>query len=258
MATLRSLIQEQDLVVGLMIQRVCSPWIAKIYRDAGADFIFVENEHMFFNESDLADLILASRAYGLPVVAKTEYVSRASICKLLDAGATGIQVPMSETAEQLEEAVSYAKFPPLGVRAVAPGIGNSDYAAVDSASWIEQMNEETVVLAHIETMKGVDNVDEILQVPGVDIMYVGLLDLCISCGCPGNYNNPKVVDTLSRLLDSARRHGKTAGMWVPSFEFAEPWIAKGMRFLESVGDVGFVTSGARDLMDRFPGHGPRQ
>ncbi len=251
------MLAEQEMVLGLMVRHVCQPWIAKIYADAGSDFLFVENEHMFWNQADLANLILASRSLGMPVVAKCEYLSRGSICKLLDAGVTGIQLPMAETAEQMEELVSYCKFPPVGVRAAAPGTGNTDYQPVDMKNWLREQNEETTVLAHIESKRGLDNVDEILSVPGVDIMFIGMFDLSVSLGYPAEYNHPVVADAMDKLVASAKAHGKHAGMWAPSWEIAKAWIPKGIKFFESIGEASMIGNAAIELIGQFPGHASR-
>lgn len=257
MGSIRQLLEEKKLVVGLMIQQICAPWIAKVYADAGADFVFIENEHMFFNGADLANLIMSCRLCDLPVVAKPSYLNRGSITKLLDAGVIGIQLPMSESGEQLAQLVSYMKFPPAGIRAAAPGTGNTSYEPVDSERWIKKMNEETIVIAHIESRAGLDNVDEILSVPGVDMMFIGMFDLAVSLGQAGRYDNPEIAAAMEKLIDAAKQHGKIAGMWAPSFETVEPWIKRGVRFVEIMGDVGLIASGAANLMKQFPGHGPR-
>jgi len=131
MKSIKQLLEEKEIVVGLTLQQVTAPWVAKVYADAGADFIFVENEHVFFNEADLASFVLSSRLNGLPVVAKSPYVSKGAIAKMLDSGITGIQLPLTESAEQIEMVVTYTKFPPIGNRTAGPGIGNSDYEPVD-------------------------------------------------------------------------------------------------------------------------------
>jgi len=251
------MLDEQDVVVGLMVEHVCAPWIAKVYADSGADFVYVEYEHIFFNEAELANLILSCRLCGLPVVAKSAYVDRRSITKLLDAGVTGIQLPMSESAEQLAQVVDYVKFPPVGIRAAAPGTGNSDYEAVDARKWLEEMNRETTVIAHIESRTGLEHVDEILEVPGVDIMFAGLLDLSVSLGVPTRYDHPEMTAALKRLIGAAKEHGKIAGMWAPSYEVAGHWLKRGVRFIETMGDIGFIAKGASDLVKMFPGHGPK-
>lgn len=257
MQSIKQILNEQELVVGLTIQHICAPWVAKLYADAGADFVYFEGEHMFFNGAELANFILSARLCGLPVVAKSSYVDRGSICKLLDAGVTGIQLPMSESPEQLAEVVSYCKFPPDGVRAACPGIGNTDYEPVDTRTWLNRANEEVIVIAHIETRTGLERVNEILKVPGVDMLFIGMFDLSVSLGCPAKYNHPDAVRAVQRLIASAREHGKTVGMWMPSYELAEPWVRQGVRFIEVGGDVGFIASGAANLMKSFPGHGPR-
>lgn len=256
MKSIKQLLDEQELVVGLTIQQVCQPWVAKVYADAGADFVFIDTEHGWFNGQDFSNLALAARLCGLPLVAKSAYVDRASITRLLDAGATGIQLPMSESAAQLEDVVRFTKFPPLGERAASPGMGNTGYDTVDVVEWLKRANEETVVLAHIESRAGLEHADEILQVPGVDIMFVGMFDLTVSLGRAAQFDHPDVAKATDRLIAKAKERGKVAGMWVPTYEAATPWIKKGVRFFELTSDQGFILAGARQLMARFRGEKP--
>src|SRR5439155_2959600 len=98
---------------------------------------------------------------------------------------------------------------------------------------IECGNRETVILAHVETRQGIQNLDAILANPQVDILYLGMYDLSISYGQPGDFRHPDVAAAVELALAAARRHGKVAGMYVPDARAAEPWIAKGMRFFET-------------------------
>jgi len=251
MRSLKRLLREQEYVAGMIVDQTIRPWVAKVYADAGADFVFIESEHMLFNNAELSDFILASRLCDLPVVAKCSYVNRGSITRLLDAGATGIQLPMSESADQLHEVVSYVKYPPVGVRAAAPGYGNTDYRDVDPAAWLREANEESLVLAHIETCRGVEAVDDILSVPGVDMMFIGTYDLSVSCGYPAQFEHPEVAKAIARLIDAAKAHGVTAGMWAPSHAIAMHWLARGVRFFELTGEVDLIRQAAFDLMRQF-------
>lgn len=257
MKSIKQLLEEKEIVVGLTLQHVCAPWVAKVYADAGADFIFVENEHIFFNGADLSNFVLSSRILGLPVVAKSSYADRGSIAKLLDCGVTGIQLPMTESADQLSEVVSYSKFPPIGRRAAGPGTGNTDYEPVDTAQWVHKANDETSVIAHIESKTGLKRIDKILEVPHVDIMFIGMFDLTVSLGHPAKFDHPDVVAAVEKLIGAANEHGKVVGMWAPTYELAHPWIKKGVRFFEGMGDVGFLSKGAVDFIKTFPGHKPR-
>jgi 2-keto-3-deoxy-L-rhamnonate aldolase RhmA len=236
----------------LTVQHVTRPWLVKIYKASACDFVFVEYEHGFFNEADLSDFVLACRSEGLPVVAKVPECTRTSVAKLLECGVTGIQLPWTETREQIERLVSYVKFPPLGIRALAPGYGNSDYdLRVDVAQFIEDANRETVVLAHVETLKGVENIDEILSVGQVDIAFVGTYDLSASVGQPGNANHADVTQPIDRVIASVRTRQKAIGMPVGDENSARPWVAKGVTFFETLGEVDLIEMRARHLMEGF-------
>ena len=108
----------------------------------------------------------------------------------------------------------------------------------------------------METQAGIEHVGEILDVPGVDILFIGTFDLTLSLGCPGDYGHREMTRSVQKALAVAGDHGKVAGMAVPSYELAEPWIKQGVRFFETMGDVGFIAQGSAELMKRFPGHGP--
>ena len=252
MTSLRHLLQTRGLLVGLTTQHVTAPWLAKLWRRSGADFVYIEYEHGFFNEADLASFVLCCRAEGLPVVAKVPECTRTAAAKLLDCGVTGIQLPWSESREQIDRLVSYTKFPPLGIRALCTGTGNSDYDLdIDARKFVEQANLETIVLAHVETRTGVENIESIVANPHVDIVFLGMADLSVSYGYPLQLSNPEVIGAVDHVLAAARRADKVIGMWVPDCETAESWMEKGVRFFETSSEVDLIDTGARSLIDRF-------
>ncbi|NJD04388.1 MAG: hypothetical protein FIA99_17740, partial [Ruminiclostridium sp.] len=156
---------------------------------------------------------------------------------------------------QMKEAASYIKFPPEGVRAAGPGLGNTDYEPVDEAEWVRKSNSETVLIAHVESRKGLLNIEEILQVPEVDIMFVGMFDLTVSLGYPGKFDHPDVLKAMKCLFETAISFGKVPGMWTPSYEIAEYWIKQGVRYFMTVGDIEYIAQGSRNMMKTYPGHG---
>jgi 4-hydroxy-2-oxoheptanedioate aldolase len=252
MTSLKQLLKQKKVIVGLTTQHITHPWLAKVWKRSGTDFVYLEYEHGFWNEGDLAAFILCCRAEGLPVVAKVPECSRTHVAKLLESGVIGIQLPWTESRRQIDQLVSYVKFPPLGIRAASPGMGNCDYDLdIDSRQFIEQANQETVILAHVETRPGVSNIDEILACPSVDILFLGLTDLTVSYGDPGNYTNPELASAIERVLASARKAGKIVGMWVPNYEVAKPWIQRGVSFFETASEVDMIDSSARRLVSQF-------
>jgi 2-dehydro-3-deoxyglucarate aldolase/4-hydroxy-2-oxoheptanedioate aldolase len=252
MTSLKALLREGRVLVGVTTQHVCTTWLANLWKHSGADFVYIEYEHSFMNEADLANFVLACRAHGLPVVAKVPECTRTAVAKLLECGVTGIQLPWTETREQIDRLVSYVKFPPLGIRAAAPGMGNCDYnLRTTGRELIETGNRETVVLAHVETRTGIENLDALLANPHVDILFLGMYDLSISYGQPGDFRHSDVAAAVEAALAAAKRHGKVAGMYVPDAAAAEPWVARGMRFFETASEVDLIDAGARALVAQF-------
>jgi 2-keto-3-deoxy-L-rhamnonate aldolase RhmA len=258
MKSLKRMIEESSMIVGLTTQHVTHGWLAKIWGASGCDFVYLEYEHGFFNEAEMADFVLACRAEGLPVVAKVPECTRTHVAKLLECGVTGIQLPWTETREQIDRLVSYVKFPPIGIRAAAPGYGNCDYQLdVEGRRFIADANRETVVLAHVETRRGVENIDEILSNPHVEIVFLGMYDLSISCGQPGDFRHQDVSVAVERVIESAHAHGKVIGMYVPDAEGARRWSSKGVRFFETSSEVDLIAQGARQVVRSFRSIGAR-
>jgi 2-dehydro-3-deoxyglucarate aldolase/4-hydroxy-2-oxoheptanedioate aldolase len=252
MHSLKSMLREGRVLVGVTTQHVTTAWLAKLWQRSGADFVYIEYEHGFMNEGDLANFVLSCRGNGLPVVAKVPECSRTHVAKLLECGVTGIQLPWTESREQIDRLVSYVKYPPLGIRAAAPGMGNCDYnLQTTGRELIETGNRETVVLAHVETRQGIQNLDAILGNPQVDVLFLGMYDLSVSYGQPGDFRHPDVAAAVETAVAAARRHGKAAGMYVPDARAAEPWVARGMRFFETASEVDLIDGGARNLVRQF-------
>lgn len=252
MRSLKELLRRKDPIVGLTTNHVTDPWLAKVWKHSGTDFVYIEYEHGFWNEADLAGFVLSCRAEGLPVVAKVPECSRTHVAKLLESGVSGIQLPWTESREQVDRLISYVKFPPLGIRAAAPGMGNCDYRSdISGSEFIERANQETVILAHVETKTGVTKIDEILSNPQVDIAFLGMYDLSVSYGHPGEFGHADIGSAVNQVIESAQRHGKVVGMYVPNFRTAKPWLSRGVTFFETAGEVELIQEGARRLIAEF-------
>jgi 2-keto-3-deoxy-L-rhamnonate aldolase RhmA len=250
--SLKSMLRKQAPLVGMTVQHVTEPWLAKLWKHSGCDFVYLEYEHGFFDEGRLADFVLCCRNEGLPVVAKVPECSRTAVGKLLECGVIGIQLPWTETREQIDRLVSYVKFPPVGIRAAAPCYGNCDYRpGVDGARFIKEANQETVVLAHVETRTGVENIDSILSNPHVDIVFLGMYDLSTSYGHPGAFGDPEVARAVELVIASGEKHKKVVGMYVPDAQTAQRWVGRGVTFFETASEVDLIGCGARTLVSEF-------
>jgi 4-hydroxy-2-oxoheptanedioate aldolase len=246
---LKSRLQAGEVLLCGMITEYLHPSLVKLYKHAGFDFIFFEYEHSFVNPSDLASTVLCARDNGLPVIAKTPQLERAEVAKLLECGVVGIQLPRTETRDEVETLRSYLKFPPHGSRAVMPGAGNSSYVPVsDWKSWMEEQDQETTLIVHIETKTAYENAEEIISTPGVDMVYLGAGDFSIEMGHPGKYDHPEVVGPMEEILTICQKHKVPFGTTASDMKAAQRWIARGAQFFEIIDEMSLILQGASKIV----------
>jgi 4-hydroxy-2-oxoheptanedioate aldolase len=240
------------VLLGGILAEYARPSLAKLYRQAGFDFLYIEYEHGAFAPTSLADTVLCARDNGLPVIAKTPQLERAEVARLLESGVIGIQLPRTESRAQVETLRGYLKFPPAGSRAVAPGYGNSGYVQPASwKNWMSDQDAETVLVVHIETKIGFEHAAEIISTPGVDMVYVGPGDFSIEMGHPGEYEHPGVAGPMARILDLCSQHSVPFGTTAANLESAGAWIKRGARFFETVDELTLIFEGASKLVREY-------
>lgn len=245
-----------ELILGFMAMEYFRPSLVKIITRAGYDFIFIEKEHGILDSHELPDFILSARDNRMPVISKVGELNRSEVTRLLDAGVVGIQLPRSETREQIQELTEYVKFRPLGTRPGAPCYGNVDYSwpseyAANSGAWLRNANRATVIVAHIETALGYENAEEIITTPHLDMVYVGPYDFSISMGYPGQYDHPKVAKAMREILSLCKKHGMPFGTTPSSPKAAAEWMALGAQFFDIGDELGLIDAGARQTVSTY-------
>jgi 2-dehydro-3-deoxyglucarate aldolase/4-hydroxy-2-oxoheptanedioate aldolase len=153
-----------------------------------------------------------------------------------------------ESPELLQKAISWTKFPPLGIRGYGLGPVNVDYEKADFPQVIEHMNANTMVVMQIETKRALDMREELLAVPGVDAVMVGPADLSISLGVPGEFQHPKMVQAMEAIRDTCIRRGIAPGTQTRTPALARFWKERGMRFLGCSNDIGMLFERASELV----------
>jgi len=252
---LKKRLSQGEVLIGPLLEEYAKPSLIKLFQHAGFDFVFIEYEHTYFSLSDLSTTILSARDNGLPVIAKTPQIERMEVSKLLEAGVSGIQLPRTETVEQIETLISYMKFPPSGTRAIAPGWGNSDYRMVDDwQSWMDEQDEETTVVLHFETIKAYDNAEELVSVPGVDMVYCGPGDTSVEFGRPGDFNHPDVIKPMENVLNLCKKYKIPFGTTPLDAISAGKWAQKGATFFEAESEVGLIRSASNALIKDYRNH----
>ena len=245
-------IKSGPILLGLTAKEYLRPSLVKLYKNAGTDFIMVENEHVLFNGPTLADFVQSARDNQLPVVAKIGQLERAEIARLLDHGVVGIQLPNTESREQLRELYDLVKYRPLGTRAVAPCYGNVDYIRpVDGPTWIKKANQATVLVAHIETEGGYAKVDEIASTPGIDMLYVGLADFSVAMGQPLQPNHPVVQKAVAKIHAACMKNNLPFGITPSDARGAAHWAKRGARFFEMIDELAWIEMATQQAVDEW-------
>jgi 2-keto-3-deoxy-L-rhamnonate aldolase RhmA len=176
------------------------------------------------------------------------------VARMLDVGAMGIMIPMCENAAQARTLVASAKYPPVGRRGAAFTIAHDDYLGGDIIEKMQTANRETMLIALIETVDGVRNVQEIAAVDGIDVLWIGHFDLSNSLGIPTQFDHPLFKDAVAQIVAACRQHGKVAAMMTADVAGGQKLLDQGFRMLAYGGDLWLYQSALRDGVAKLQSH----
>jgi 2-keto-3-deoxy-L-rhamnonate aldolase RhmA len=238
-----------DTVVGAMTFEFFSPGMSTILANAGCRFVFYDMEHTGLGFETLKWLFATCR--GLPIepmvrVPRGEYTY---IARALDLGARGVMIPMVESAEQARAIVQACRYPPVGRRGAAFGFAQCDYRGGDVATKIRDYHDRTLVVAQIETERGLDQLEAIAAVDGIDVLWVGHFDLSNFMGIPARFDDPEFDAAMRRVAEVARRHGKAAGFMATDAAWIDRVKAMGYTMIAVGTDVGMLADATRSLVN---------
>jgi 2-keto-3-deoxy-L-rhamnonate aldolase RhmA len=247
--TIKAPIMAGQTVVGAMTFEFFSPGMSAILANAGCRFVFYDMEHTGLGFETLKWLFSTCR--GLPIepmvrVPKGEY---AWLARALDLGARGVMIPMVESAEQARSIVQACRYPPVGRRGAGFGFAQCDYLGGDVGQKVRIANERTMVVAQIETERGLAAVEEIAAVDGIDVLWVGHFDLSNFMGMPAQFDNPTFLQAMQHVADVARRHGKAAGFMATDPAWVDRAKAMGYTMLAVGTDVSLLADATKRLVD---------
>ncbi|WP_276274091.1 HpcH/HpaI aldolase family protein [Haloarcula litorea] len=244
--TLRERLRDGETVVGTF-QLLDSPMAAEMAGEAGLDFTVLDQEHGPLSaETTVAMCAAAQRAGAAPIV-RVRTNSEAEIQRALDIGAAGVEIPQIETAGDAAAAVDHARFDPLGSRGLSPYVRASGYTG--GPEYTERQNERVTVVVHIEGERGVENLDDIAAVDGIDVLFLGPYDLSQSVGLPGQVDDPRVTDLMDEVCDRAADHDAVVGTYADDPEMARRWIDAGAQYVAVGVDGALLTRAFADVGD---------
>lgn len=248
---LRQMAGSRSLKVGHFIVEFATPGIGYIIKNAGCDFALFDTEHSGFHNETIKSALRYFEAADLPAIVRVPSKEYHHIARALDMGAKGLMAPMVNDAAEARALVDCIKYPPLGRRGVALGIAHDAYLGGPVLDKLSGANATTTVFAQIETAAGVDDVDAIAAVDGVDCLWVGHFDLSCSLGIPGEFEHPKFKDAVARTVDAALRHGKALGRLVPDVASGVELHREGFDFICYSGDVWLLQQALTGAVDEL-------
>lgn len=237
----RARLRSGDFLLGTWLT-LLDPVVAELLAGSGFDYLVADGEHGPIATSDLVPMLVATRAASVPVLYRVAANEPVRIMHALDAGASGVVVPQIRTVADAERAVAWCRYPPVGLRGIAPrraseyGRWTSDYLAT--------ANELVTCCIQIETSEAMQDLDAILSVAGVDAILIGPNDLSAALGHTGDLTHPEVEDAIARVLEAAEAHDIPAGIWTNAVSVTRARRTQGFRFTTVSADYGFMLAAA--------------
>jgi 2-keto-3-deoxy-L-rhamnonate aldolase RhmA len=245
-------LQAGEASFGALAWEFVTPGLPALLELAGVEFCIFDMEHSGLSLETMRSLIRWCRSTAVVPLVRVPAHEYRYVAGALDAGAQGLMIPMTESAEQAREIVSWAKYPPAGRRGTAFGIAHDDYRggrATEVVATMERANAEGLLLFQIETVAGLERVEEIVAVDGVDVAWVGHGDLSVSTGLPYQFDHPDHLAALDRVAAVANAAGKTAGRMVTDNAAGRQMLALGYRMLAYGPETALLARALREGLD---------
>ena len=241
-----------EVVLGTMVTEFATPAVARLTAAAGAEFTLFDLEHTGYGIDRMRTVLAAARASDTVPFLRVPDAAYDLIARGLDLGALGVMVPAVESADEARLVAASARFPPIGRR----GFGllmRDEWEPGGVPATIEKANAETLVLAQIETALGLDAVEEIAAVQGIDILWIGHFDLTASLGIPGDFESTRYSDAVDRVLAAGAAAGKPVGMVCGSPEEGAALVERGFRILAYSLDIVLYQDAVEAGLDALRG-----
>ena len=236
---LKKRIENREFLIAGCVMDSRSGAVIEAYHEAGYDFVMIDREHTGLNSETILEHIRLCRVIGLPCVVRVADNTYAELNRTLDQMPDGIFVPRIRTRAEAEKVVETVKYPPAGKR----GVGASTCPAGKYMGWssvaemTETLNRTSVVGIQIETKEALENLDDILSVPGIDVAVVGNDDLSTGMGIPGQFTSDTYRNAVKTIIKCCDKHGVMPGIAAGEPELVKYWAGQGMKMFWSAADI---------------------
>ncbi|MDF0677626.1 MAG: aldolase/citrate lyase family protein [Nitrosomonas sp.] len=246
--SLKTRLARHELTIGSWIT-LGHPSIAEIMAKAGFDWLVLDTEHSVLELSEVQAIIQVLDGQQCPAIVRLTSNHPDQIKRVMDAGASGIMVPMIKSAEDARAAVNAVYYPPEGTRGV--GLARAQGYGASFQAYRQWLRDNAVIIAMIEHIQAIEDIDAILSTPGIDAYIIGPYDLSGSMGRPGELEHPDVQAAIRQILQAGIRHHKAGGVHViePDPAMLQQRIEQGFTFLGYSLDIRMLDSLCRNHLN---------
>lgn len=232
-------LQAGETVFGCFV-RYPDPTLVEVIGYQGWDFCVFDAEHGGLEPRDVENMVRAAELRDMTPIVRVTTNFAPIILRYMDSGAQGLHIPWVNSAAEAKMAVQSVKYHPTGIRGLA-GIRAAEFGQRGSfGDYVQKANAETLVVIHIETIEAVNQLPEIVRVPGVDVIFIGPTDLSHSLGVPGQVQHPSVQEAIQRIVDTVKDSPATLGIMVGNAAAAREWRERGARYIAITSEAVFA------------------
>jgi 2-dehydro-3-deoxyglucarate aldolase/4-hydroxy-2-oxoheptanedioate aldolase len=246
---LRNRVTSLDKLRGAMIFEFFSPGIPIILKNAGCEFIIFDMEHGGLSLEQFKVLATISNSNQISPLIRIPEVSYNYVARALDLGASGIMAPMVNTAEEAMKVVKSSKYPPEGIRGAGFGFAHDNYNNQNPLKYIKKANDEFINIIQIETKYGLENVESIAAIDGVDCLWVGHFDLTNFLGIPGDFTSSIYLDAIKRVVDAGKINKKSLGIMVNNNDELEMYSELGFNMIAVGTEMNILSSSISQIIN---------
>ena len=227
---LKERLQAGETVIGPFVIIPSVPMIDTLGY-SGMDFCIIDTEHGPISMETATDLVIAAQGSDIAPIIRVGGNDERLILRALDIGSEGVQVPQINTVEDARNVVSSAKYTPIGDRGLSIFTRAGDYFLHKGANHTDKQNAETTIIVHIEGTRGLRNLDEIMTIPEIDVLFLGPYDISQSLGMPGDVRNPVVEKAIQEATSKANKQGRAVGSYAKDVEMGKWLIGLGVQYI---------------------------
>jgi 2-dehydro-3-deoxyglucarate aldolase/4-hydroxy-2-oxoheptanedioate aldolase len=245
---LKNKVVSSENIRGAMIFEFFSPGIPIILKNAGCEFIIFDMEHGGLSLEQFKILATISNSNHISPLIRIPEVSYNYVARALDLGAAGIMAPMINTAEDAIKIIKSSKYPPGGFRGAGFGFAHDSYNNQNPLSYIKKANDELINIIQIETKLGLENVEVISSIDGVDCLWVGHFDLTNFLGIPGDFSSSIYLDAIKRIVEAAKKNSKSLGIMINNKDELEMYTTLGFNMIAVGTEMNILTRSISEII----------